>query len=201
MCVGREVERHHQRAVAVLARPRRARPAESEVAVLAAPDSVGQRERAHRFAPVPCAHVEHHSDLGRPVGRFDTPQDHAPVRIRWHGQRLPAFSHRFSGPPAPPDQAAVLVIPAPDLPRVGRGDAVPASTAKKLCGRRGAVPPRRHIQAIVLSGPTRAPRSPSAMNAYSRSTRGSTSSLTRVICPAVRRRNCHAVWSIWTWLG
>ena len=109
----------------------------------------------------------------RPSQRHDPAQQHDAVRVGRAGQRLPALGDGVADPPAVPDQAARLVVAAPDMPRVGRGHGVAALAADQ----RRRTPPgcpsaARTARRSRRPGAITAPRSPSPRKAYSRSTRG-----------------------------
>ena len=122
--------------------PGGARPPEPDRAAAAGPPPVAAGQIGHLAAPEPGADVQQHVHPGRAVDRFDPPQDDDPVRVGRKGQRLPALGVRgIAGPPAPPDEAAGLVVPAPDVPRIRRGDRVPARAAEQPAEDGRAVPP------------------------------------------------------------
>ena len=139
-------------------------------------------EVGHLAAAEAGPQVEEGGDPGGPVQCLYPAQQHRPVRVGRHRQRLPALGLPVAHPAAAPDQRPVLVVATPHVPRVGRRDRVTAGTAEQPAERGRAVPARRaQPRDTDPSGPISAPRSPSATSAYSRSTRGvSTSSAVHV---------------------
>jgi hypothetical protein len=123
--------------------PGRARPAEPGPAGPARPAVAVPGDDRRPVPPVP--DVEGHRDLGGAVDRLDPAQQHGPARVGWHRERFSAFDLRVAHPAAAPYQRAVLVIAAPDTPRVGGRDRVPAGAAKEPAQQRRAVP-ARHAQ-------------------------------------------------------
>jgi hypothetical protein len=135
----------------------------------------------HLAAPGPGPDVKHHLHPGRPVNCLDAPQDHDPVRISGQGERLPAFRPRRARPAAAPDEAAGLVIATPDMPGIRWRDRIGAAAAKEP-GEDGGLSQRgAHSHEMAPSGPIRAPRSPSAIRAYSRSTCGRNDPIMRML--------------------
>ena len=107
-----------------------------------------------------------------PVDCLDAPQHYDTVRVRRHGERLPAFRSRRANPAAPPDEAPALVLAAPDVPGIRWRDCVGAATAEQAAENRRASHRGAHSHEIAPSGLTMAPHSPSAIREYSRSTCG-----------------------------
>ena len=138
-------QRHGQREpVSRAPGPGGARPTEPDRAAAAGPPPVAVGQPGHLAAPEPGADVQQHVHPRRAVNRFDPPQDDDPARVGRKGERLAALGVRgIAGPPAPPDKAAGLVVPAPDVPRVRRGDGVPALGAEQPAEHGRAVPPWR----------------------------------------------------------
>ena len=120
--------------------PARARPAEPGAAAAAGPGLAVPFEVGHGGAPVAGPQVEGHGDLGGAVDRLDPAQQDGPVRVGGHGERFPAFDPGVADPAVAPDQAAALVVAAPDVPWVGRGDRVLAGAAEQAAERGRAVP-------------------------------------------------------------
>ncbi len=137
----RKLDRHAQPAVDGT-RLGGARPAEPRRPAAPGPDAPVPFRGHGRVAPVPAPQLEEHGDLGGPVHRLDAAQQHHPAGVGGHGERLPAFDRGRADPPAVPDQGAVLVVAAPDVPRVGGGNGVPARSAEQPAERRRAVPAR-----------------------------------------------------------
>ncbi len=124
----------------------RAAPAIGQPTGASLPDTVGTASEAHHPAPETRAAVQLHVDVCRPLHRLDATQQHHPVRVPGEGQRLAALDHRARGDPAAsPDQAAVLVVAAPDVVAVHRGDGV-AARATEQGGEDGVVVPMRGAQ-------------------------------------------------------
>ena len=67
------------------------------------------------------------------------------ARIGGHREGFPALDPAVADPAAAPDQRPGLVVTAPDVPRVGRRDRVPAGSAEQPAERGRAVP-ARHAQ-------------------------------------------------------
>ena len=136
-----ELDPHPQPAVRQprLARPR---PAEPGVAAAAGPGVAVPVEVGHGGAAVARPQVEGHGDLGGAVDRLDPAQQDGPVRVGGHGERFPAFDPGVADPAVAPDQAAALVVAAPHVPGVGRGDRVLAGTAEQAAEGGRAVPAR-----------------------------------------------------------
>ena len=140
----RQFHRHGQPAVhvACLARPC---PAEPQRAAAPRPHVALPRYCCHLVVAKAGAQLEEDRDLGRPVDRLDPPQQHGPVRVSGHGERLPALDPRVADPAAVPDHGSVLVVAAPDMPRVSGRDLVPPASAEQPAERRRTVP-ARHAQ-------------------------------------------------------
>jgi hypothetical protein len=135
----RQFHRHAEPAVDV-PRPPGARPAEPQAPAAPGPHVALPGQVRHPSAPVPAAQVEHDRDLRRPVDGFDPPQQHRPVRIGGHREGFPALDPAVADPAAAPDQRPRLVVTAPDVPRAGRRDRVPAGAAEQPAERGRAVP-------------------------------------------------------------
>ena len=140
----RQFHRHAELAVDVPCPPG-ARPAEPQAAAAPGPHVALPGQARHPFAPVPAAQVEHDRDPRRPVDGLDPPQQHRPARIGGHREGFPALDPAVTDPAAAPDQRPGLVVSAPDVPRVGRRDRVPAGAAEQPAERGRAVP-ARHAQ-------------------------------------------------------
>ena len=110
---------------------------------------------------------------GRPSTRHDAPQHHGPCGS--------------AGRPAPPGTRFALAPPTgyarsgsrsrstrPRLPGIGGRDRVAAPAAEQPAEHRRAAQRGAHSHEIAPSGPISAPRSPSAISAYSRRTCGRT---------------------------
>ncbi len=138
----RQLHRHRKAAadVACLARPR---PAEPQRAAAPRPHVPVLCYFCHPLAAEPGARLEEDRDLGRPVDRLDPPQQHGAVRVGGHGEGLAALDPRVADPAAVPDQGPALVVAAPDVPRVGGRDRVPAGPAEQPAEHGRAVPARR----------------------------------------------------------
>jgi hypothetical protein len=73
---------------------------------------------------------QQHADPGSAATGDDPAQHHHPADVAGEGRRFPALDHAVAGdPPAAPDQAARLVVAAPHVPHLGRGDGVDSPAA------------------------------------------------------------------------
>ena len=92
----------------------------------------------------PRPRLQHHPHSGVSPHRAHLPEQHDVVRSAGKRQRLAALDHGATGhPPAPPDQAARLVVAAPHVPGVRRGNRVCPAAADQRGEHRVRIPPRR----------------------------------------------------------
>ncbi len=152
-------------------RLRGTRPAEPDATASPAPAPARAGQLSHPAAPNP-ARTSSTTFTRGPVDCLDAPQHYDTVRVRRHGERLPAFRSRRANPAAPPDEAPALVLAAPDVPGIRWRDCVGAATAEQAAENRRASHRGAHSHEIAPSGLTMAPHSPSAIREYSRSTCG-----------------------------
>src|SRR6185312_16613455 len=118
-------------------------PAQVKVAGPSGPDTmIVLAQRAQAVIAKAGPRIQHHLDLRRVVTRHDLAEHYRAIYRAGEGERLAAFGNAILGDPAaPPDQAPLLVVAAPDE-LTHRRDGVHASAADERGEHRAGVPAR-----------------------------------------------------------
>ncbi len=143
LLAGPQRQRHGQ-GLAVGAGPGagRAGQPEADRAAAAGPGAARPGQVPYRRAAERAPQVQADPQPGRALDGGDPPQQHDAAAVGGPGQGLVALGHARAHPPAVPDERARLVVPAPDMPRVGGRDRVAAVAAGQRGEHRRAVPAR-----------------------------------------------------------
>ena len=116
-------------------------PAVPQGAAAALPGVVVGASHRHRAGAEVGAALQLHVHVRGAAHGLDAAQQHQPVALTGERQRVAALDDRTAAdPPVAPDQRPGLVVPAPGVAALARGDGV-ATCAAEQCGEDGVVVP------------------------------------------------------------